>query len=172
MKVKGKFSADVVGFFVKRNKSHDGQTAAVDIDVSVRQEDASKFGEDFDALAFGTMRIVQASVDEVEAVDKIAFMQDSIKPGRNVVLERHVVSFDGDRVEEQPELLCIKPVDGEKRVVVSIRIPVDADRAQQLGLASKVGKTLSVQFNPQQGELPYRKRKDEAAAEEAEASAH
>ncbi len=172
MKIKGKLNADIVGFAIKRNKSHDGSEAAVDIDVGVTEEDAKeKFGADFHVLAFGTMRVMEAEGDD--DVDAIAFMQDTIKPGSRVVFESHKIKLDGETITEQPELLSIKTVDGEARVIARLRIPVKTDKTAAINsLVQSVGKTVKVEFNPQQGELELRSPKGSNGKATEEASAH
>jgi len=155
MKITGKLAADIVGFSIKRNKAHDGSEAAVDIEVSVSEDDAKgKFGDDFHTLAFGTMRVVEAEGDD--DVDAISFMQDTIKPGSRVVFEGHKIKLDGQTITEQPELLSIKTVDGEARIIARLRLPVKTDNTAAINsLVQSVGETVKCEFNPQQGELGF-----------------
>ena len=157
MKITGKFGADIVGIHIKRNKSHDGREAFVDIEIDVRQEDAEeKFGPNFALLAFGTMHDVRTGEDEEEGTDKIAFLQDSITPGRRVVFEKHKIEIDGEQIVAQPGLLKIQTVDGEARVVNKIRIPVDAQKKALISkLMENVGGVVKVSFSPQQASFDF-----------------
>lgn len=156
MRIQGKLNADIVGYSIRRNKSHDGRTALLDVDVGVDEGDAEKkLGEDFHTLAFATMRVIEAEDDD--DVDTVAFLVDVVKPGRRVVLEKHVIDFEGDRIEEQPRLLAIRTLEGKRSVVVRLRIPIDADRGDQIGFGKKVGKTLKVEFNPKQAGFQFKK---------------
>jgi hypothetical protein len=168
VRIQGKISADVDQVRTKRNKSHDGKTTTVDIDVSVKRDDAAtKFGEDFEALAFATMRTRMVGEGD-DAEERITFLQDDIKPGSVIVLERHQIKIDGDLVEVQPQLLGVTTVDGEARVIVHLRIPVDSDRASQMGISDKVNKTIPVEFEPKQSELPLRKKRGALKAVDSE----
>jgi hypothetical protein len=170
LKIKGKFSADLVAFGIKRNQAHDGRSGHVDIDIGVEQEEAaSKFGADFESLAFATMRVMEAVDDD--DTDAIAFLQDSIKPGKRCVFERHQINIAGHKIDDQPDILGIKPVDGSRKVVVRIRIGIDVEKSENVTyFGQHIGETVKVEFNPKQGELdlpPARKSKksDKAQAE-------
>lgn len=152
MRVNGTFSADVTKYEVKLNKAQDGQTATFDLLIGIDQAQAeSKFGPDFERLAFSTKFVKQADPNNPDAVDTIAYLQDRIKPSADVVLERHVIEIDGQPFREQPTLLGIEPQKGTERAHVYLRVPIDVARAEQLKLGSKVGQTLTVKFNPEQG---------------------
>lgn len=173
MKIKSKLNADIVAFNIKRNSAHDGREAYVDLEVSVRHEEAAKkFGEEFAALAFSTMRTIVAGEDDEG--DKIGFLVDDIKPGKNLVYERHIVAIgeDKDEITAQPELLKISPVDGEQRVIAKIRLPVDVTKAGLISkLTKSVGQTVKVEFNPSQGELKFPKGNGAAKVADVEAPA-
>lgn len=172
MKISGKHNADLVGFSIKRNKSHDGREAFIDLDIGVTEDEAaSKFGEDFKLLAFGTMRVIEADVGDNDDVDSIGFLQDDIKPGKRVVFEKQRVSLLEDVFEEQPELLKIRTVDGTRKAVARFRVPVDVGRATLITqLAQKIGQTVSVEFDPVQAGFGF-KTKNGAPAATAEAQA-
>jgi hypothetical protein len=165
MKLKLKTPADIVGFTIRRNKSHDGREAAVDLEIGVKQDDASKWGEDFKALAFATMRVME---HEKDGGNSVAFLVDSIKPGHRVVFERHTVNIAGQKINEQPELLSIRTVDGEARVVARIRLPVAAEKAALISeLVTKVSQTVRVEFEPQQGQFEFTHKADDKTREAA-----
>lgn len=178
MKIEGKFPADVVQKVIKFNKSNNGKSAFVDFDIGVKQDDAKKFGEDFATLAFATMRTIEAEAADLDGVDKIGFLVDSIKPGKNVVYEHHEVKIDKFKIKAQPEVLSIKPVDGEPKVNVRVRLEVDTTNTGLLALLEEsVGQVVKLQFNPAQGELPLTAREPRTpslsvVAEEAGAGAH
>lgn len=157
MEINGSFSADVTDYHVKCHKEADGQTATFDVVVGVtKQEATKKFGADFEKLAFGTMYVKKANPEDPKSADVISYLQDKIKPGGNVVFPRHVVTIDGsDPFQEQPQLFAIEPQEGVERVLVTLRIPIDVDRAEKFGIGSKVGQTLTVAFNPQQGQFDF-----------------
>jgi len=153
VKIQAKTSCDITAFLVKRNKSHDGKEGHVDIEIGVKQKDAAdQFGADFEALAFATMQTVTGIEDGEK---KIVFLQDTIKPGRRVMFERHVIQLDGEEIKEQPELLSIKTVDGDAKVIAAIRIPIETARKKLVSsLTQKVGEVVGVEFNPEQLAIP------------------
>jgi len=168
MKIILKTAADIVGFQIKRNKTHDGREASVDLDIGVKREDASKFGEEFEALAFATMRVME---NDKDGGNSFSFLVDSIKPGHRVVYEQHRIKIAGQNISEQPELLGIRTVDGEARVVVRVRIPIGVDKAALISeLATKVGQTIKVEFEPQQAGFEFVRAADKEAS--ATVSAH
>lgn len=174
MKISGKHNADIVGFSIKRNKSHDGREAAVDLEISIKQEEAlSKFGEDFEKLAFATMRVIKADIGDTDDVDSIAFLVDNVKPGHRVVFERHRIALEEEVFEEQPEFLTIRTIDGEPRVIAKLRVPIDVGRTTLItSLAQKVGQTVKIEFEPKQAVLEFKKKNGKANdAAEAPASA-
>jgi hypothetical protein len=154
MKISGKFHADIVGFTIKRNQAHDGREGFITLEMGIEQEEAEKkLGADFESLAFSTMRIVEAQTED--DTDQIAYMQDTIKPGKRWVFERHLIDIDGKfKLDDQPEMLSIRPVDGSRKVIVRIRIGVDMRKASFVTFFGQhVGETAKIEFNPQQGEL-------------------
>lgn len=155
MDLSGKWNGDVTGFAIKANKSHDGREAFVDVEISVKQDEAEKkLGADFAALAFSTLRVIEADPDDEESHDGFAFLVDSVKPGRRVVCQLHRVVIGDEEVTVQPELRGIRTIDGEARVVAQIRIPVDVSKKALLNsLTGQVGQTLKIEFEPAQGKL-------------------
>jgi hypothetical protein len=163
MKLKLKTPADIVGFNIKRNKSHDGREAVVDLEIGVKQDDASKWGEEFKALAFATMRVME---NEKDGGNSVAFLVDSIKPGHRVVFERHTVNIAGQKINEQPEMMSIRTVDGEARVVARIRLPIAVEKAALIGeLVTKVGQTVRVEFEPEQVQFEFKHKSDDKTRE-------
>lgn len=163
MKVKGTMNADVVGFSIKRNQAHTGKEANVDLEIGFKREEAERrIGEDFVALAFSTMRVVEGEDDEGDSVKSLV---DRIKPGKNCSLERHriVIITDPEKeteteIEMQPELISIVPVEGEEKVLARFRIPIDVSKASVINALTKlVGDTVKVRWNPQQGTLDFDK---------------
>lgn len=160
MRLQLKTVSDVVGLSIKRNKAHDGREAFVDLEIAVKQNEASKWGEDFEALAFATMR-----VNEDDSGNSIAFLVDTIKPGHRVVFEHHAVNIAGQQINEQPELMNIRTVDGEARVIARVRLPISVDKTALINeLITKVGQTVSVEFNPQQLTIGFTRIQGEQAA--------
>jgi hypothetical protein len=158
MRIKTKTSADVVGLNIKRNQKHDGKEAHLDIEVGVKQENAKKFGADFGDLAFSSMR---ERTEESET--KIVHLQDNIKPGSRVVYERHEILIDDNKLNEQPELLSIRTVDGEARVIAKYRVPVATTQKGLLTkLMGKVGGVVTVEFNPEQQLMDLKQKPEKA----------
>lgn len=151
MEITGKMSAEVQQIVIKSNESNDGRSATIDVEVSVKQDEATKkWGEEFSALAFGSMRVVQSDGDD--AGDEMAFLQARIKPAKKrFVCGVHRIGIDEDVVDAQPELLDIETVDGEARVLAHVRIPIDVAKKKLLSsLTDKVGKTVKIDFAVQQ----------------------
>lgn len=153
MRIQAKCSADIVGFSIKRNQTHDGKEGFVDIEVGVDRQDASdQFGHDFDALAFATMMMVN---DNEGAGEKIVFLQDTIKPGSRVMFDRHIIEIDGHEIRDIPVLTGIKTIDGAERVIAKIRIPVEVTKKGLVSaLTQSVGKVVTAEFNPEQLTIP------------------
>jgi len=163
MKIRLKTPADIAGFSIKRNKTHDGREATVDLEMSVKHEDAAKWGEDFESLAFATMRVME---DEKDGGNSVTFLVDSIKPGHRVVFELHTVSIVGQQVNEKPELLGIRTVDGEARVVARVRLPIPVEKQGLISeLVTKIGQTVRVEFEPQQGQFEFTSKADDTTRE-------
>jgi len=171
MQIKGKFSADVTAFSVRRNNTHDGKEGFATFDIGVDKDEAiKKLGQDFHDLAFATMRVIEAEGEN--DTDRIGFLQDTIKPGKSVVFPRHKIELDGHNIDEQPEMLGIKTVDGAQRVIATVRVPIDTGKKQLVShLVHNVGNSLKIEFEPQQGVLPLAPRKGKDSAEDAEVEA-
>jgi hypothetical protein len=161
MRIAGQFTADLRKFQITANQERDGREALVDFDIGLDEDDAATAcGGDFAKLAFGSTTSREGETTH---------LQDSIKPGKKVVWELHKIEIAGETVEAQPELRTLKPVDGERRVVASFRIPIPVDKSKPLrALVDKVGQNISVEFNPAQQVLPLGDPKpfdgDQAAA--------
>jgi hypothetical protein len=166
MKLSSKFTGDIVGVTIKRNKSQDGRDAFVDFDIGIDQAVAKeKWGDDFASLAFSTMRVIAPDPDgdDEEEGNHIGFLVDSVKPNKKFVFERHQVELEEERFECQPELLVIHMVDGAARVNARLRLPIDVGQTKLLSrLCEKVGKTVNVTFNPKQAGFEFAKAKPEA----------
>lgn len=153
MQFRGTFSADIKRLEIKSDSSNTGKEANVDIEIGFKQEEAAKkIGEDFVALAFSTMRVVEND----EGEDGHHHLVDSIKPGKYCVLEQHRITIDDlGEFTAQPKLLSIIPVDGEPKVNARIRIPVDTSKSQLAAVMKLVGQAVKVKFSPAQGELEF-----------------
>lgn len=160
MEIKGKMAADLVAYTIRRNKSHDGKTAHLDLDVGVSEQDAAKrFGDAFRTLAFATMHVEETEDGE----HTYSFLQDAIKPGKRVVCERHVISIGEHEVSAQPTVLAIRPVDGANRVTVRLRIPLDPKQGEKIGITSMAWKeTVPIEFSPQQAQFAFVEQDDSA----------
>lgn len=164
MRIEAKTSADIVAINVKRNNSHDGKEAFVDLEIGIKEGEAPNFGKDFADLAFSGMR---EEVTE-EGAAKITHLQDSIKPGSRVVYERHVIVLDGNKLKEQPELLNLKTVDGDAKVVAKVRVPVATTQTDLItSLMGKVGNVVAIEFNPEQQLMTLNKKPETETEAEA-----
>ncbi|MCK5642883.1 MAG: hypothetical protein KAJ19_18885 [Gammaproteobacteria bacterium] len=150
MKIKGKFAAKVAKLLTKSNKANDGSTAEADFEVSVKRDDGGEmFGDDFDALAFSS-RIV----NDVDGVESIGYLQDSVTPGKRVLFEDHAVNIGGESIIAKPQMLKVVPVDGEDRAVVTLRLPIETKNTALLTeLLLKVGQDVALEFDPAQLDL-------------------
>lgn len=171
MRLKLKTSADLVKYTCKRNKEHDGREATIDLEVNVRKEDASKWGEDFEALAFATMRVMgPAENDDDDEGDSVGFLVDTIKPGKRLVMELHELVLEGSKLEAQPELRAIRTVDGKARVTACLRIPVPVEKRVLVQvLTEKVGQVIKVEFEPTQAQFEFTRKAGAAAQTVAQA---
>ena len=153
MKLKGKFNAEIDQLLTKRNKSNDGRTTFVDLEVAVDHDDAEKkWGADFATLAFATMRTVEAEGEDDE--ETVAFLVDRVKPNQRFAFELHRISLEDETIDVQPKLIDIRTVDGSSRVVAKIRLQIDVGRDKLISaLTGKVGQTIKLEFDPKQGAL-------------------
>ncbi len=146
MNIETKTSADVVALTIKSNTQNDGKEAYVDVEIGVDQPEATaKFGEEFEGLAFSSMRLHDTGEET-----KVIHLQDTIKPGKRVVLEKHVIDFNGTVVKALPQLLSIRTIDGADRVVAKVRVPLDVGTKLVTELTELVGKMVDMEFSPQQ----------------------
>jgi hypothetical protein len=163
MKIEGKMAAEITQKNTKANDSKDGRECELSIAVSVKQEEAvKKWGEEFSALAFSSMRPIEG-IGEDEG-NALAFLQDKIKPSRKrFIYPIHRIGIDDEVIEAQPELVDIETVDGEARVIAHIKIPVDVGRTKLLTyLEGKVGCTVKIDFAVQQTGFEFKKKPAEA----------
>lgn len=153
MRITGTFSADLIKFLIKSNESNDGREAQVDVDIGFDEDDAaSAVGQDFATLGLAT-----AVEREEDGASSVVHLQDKAKPSRKRfgAFELHKIDIAGERIEAQPELLHVKGVDGKRSIVARFRIPIPVDKAKPLkALLDKVGKKISVEFDPKQETLP------------------
>ena len=158
MEIRGKVTGEITDFHVKWNKSNDGTEATVDVEFPVAEEHAEELlGEDFKTMAFSTMRVVEADVGDEDDVDTVGHLVDSIKPGRRVVFQQHIVKLEGQEIRTQPKMLRVGMVDGERKVMVKLRLPIDTSKASLVSwLVGNVGKAVKAEFNPQQATFEFR----------------
>ena len=156
MRIQGKLKAEIVKLVNVWNQANDGKTAQVDIDVTVTQPDCERvFGDALARLAFATMTIIKAQDDDGQ--DEIAHLADTLKPGRKLVAAKHVIIFGDVETIAQPKVMRVTPVQGEERVTIRIRVPVDAGAKKLRNLLwDSVGQTVDVSLNPQQQSLPLK----------------
>lgn len=148
MRISAKTKANVLEVNVKGNKNLDGKEAYVDFAVAIEQRFAYDFGEDFETIAFSTMR--QRAVDNDGSI-KFVHLLDSIKPGKRATYEPHAVNVDCSEFFSTPEILKITPVDGSDCVIARIRVPIESSQKHLIqDLVSKVCKTVDLQFVPKQ----------------------
>jgi hypothetical protein len=149
MEISGKMSADIKQVLIKCNKANDGREADVDLEISVRQEDAEKhWGEKFATLAFAGM--VEDEDDDGKTEPK--HLQETIRPKKQqFVCGVHRIGIEDEVLEAQPQLVGLRTVDGEARVVAKVRIPIDTGRDKLITtIGKKVGFTVKIDFAVQQ----------------------
>lgn len=154
MRIRGTFTADLIKFLIKSNESNDGREAQVDVDIALQEDDAkAAIGEDFATLALGT------AVDRIPEdgnVAELVHLQDKQKPSKKRfgAFELHKIEIAGERIEVQPELLHVSGIEGQRAMVARFRIPIPVDKMKPLkALLDKVGKKISVEFDPKQETL-------------------
>jgi len=154
MKLNGKLKAEVLQVLARKNKSNDGQHAEVLFVATLsRDEVKSILGEEFDALAFGAMVTrALADADGNKDGDELVHLADTVKPGRKLVMEMHVIKALGLNDKLQPEIKKIEPVQGaeEVKLTFAVGFPVN----EESGLLANIGKTRTISFDPIQGTLP------------------
>ena len=152
MELKGKMSAKIVHFDNKSDKKNDGKTAKVWLEIGVDRADGEKmFGEGFDTFAFSTLHEVKGKPGEASHTK---FMLDKMKPASWMKMSKHIIEIEGERFEAKPTMLPVETIQGTDRVIVCIRIPVEADRADLVAmLNNKMGQTVSTKWNNKQGKL-------------------
>lgn len=150
MIIRAKVSGDLADLHIKRNRKHDGKEATIDLEIGIRQQEAANWGVDFNDLAFSSM--CERTQD---GVTTLVHLQDTIKPNTQVVYERHVILIDGQKVKEQPKLLSMKTVEGEAKVIATVRVPVSVTQKKLLAsLMDKVNSMVSLEFEPEQEQVP------------------
>lgn len=150
MHISAKVQGDLADLHIKRNQKHDGKEATVDIEIGIKQDESDNWGEDFHDLAFASM--CERVSDDGAAT--LVHLQDTIKPNKRVVYERHKMTIDGSVVRAQPELLALKTVEGEAKVVAKFRVPISTNAKELLGkLMDKVNTVIKVEFEVEQPDL-------------------
>lgn len=127
-----------------------GKKASVTLVVSVDRDESAQWGEDFEDLAFGTMREMGATtVDDDEDALCIGFLVDKLKPGKRWVPEMHEITIAGHTLHEQPVIHEIQTIDGESRVLVEMRLKVPADNNCALdALLRAVNEAVELSLKP------------------------
>ena len=156
MQITGKMTAFVKQVLTKANKTHDGTTTDVDLEIAVKADDAAKkWGTKFATAAFSNF----VEAEDEDGVKESQWLQDKIKPARKrFICEKHQVALGDDVLETQPRIVDFTPVDGEPKVIVKVRIPIETTRAQLVGKLTKaVATELKVEFNVAQLAIEFRK---------------
>ncbi len=154
MRIQGKISASVTQVLAKVNEANDGQWAIVDFTSQLTRAQASElFGEEFDSLAFGAT-VERPTLDENGKADgsEIVHLADTIKPGKKVVMEHHIIKTLGLKDNLQPQILGIRPIQGLEAITLDFRIGFPVKEEE--GILSTLGSTQSVDFDPVQMDLP------------------
>jgi hypothetical protein len=168
LKIEGKLTGEVEGITVPRNAENDGMIAKVNLVVRVNRDECKRyFGEIFtDSVAFSGM------VERTDGDGKTEYVHlNAPKMTSKIVVEMHDIQIWGRKLTGvQPDVVP-KPVQGEPKVDVLIRIPVDIGEHDKFDLAviraAKRGTKVKAEFNPKQGGLSLAPRKPEEAKAEA-----
>lgn len=162
MKIEGKLTGEVKGVIITRNITRDGQMANVDFVVRVtRDQCAEQFGELFtDSVAFSGM------VERTDDDGNIEYVHlNTPKMTSKMVVEMHDIKLWGRKLTGVQPDVTPKPVQGEPKVDVVIRIPVDIGEHDAFDLsvvrATKQGNKVKAEFNPKQGGLALAPRQTE-----------
>lgn len=120
------------------------------ITAKMTRDEAEKLiGKEFTASAFGGMSIN----DEGEVV----WAYKSITPA--FVCEQHRVKLAGEgEIVTMPEVATIRPVKGERSVLVDIKLPAILEPGKHAiagALAIKIGDSIDVHMCASQGALPF-----------------
>jgi hypothetical protein len=173
MEINGKLKCDLVKIGLAKNKSRDGQTANVDVVTRVDEKACeAAFGFEFTkAVAFGGM-VKRATTDDEGRVDgeEYAHLTQKPTPSSKIVIQMHKVRMLSRTLDKiQPALWC-NGVQGEPKVDVTIRLPIDIGVNQQFDAklleAFKANKSITVDFEPKQGVLDFEAAKAAKAGDE------
>ena len=175
MQINGKLAGKLEKLTMANNKSRDGQTAIVDFITRMNRPDCeASLGVEFsNTVAFGGMvkRATTDSEGKVDGGEEIVHLIKSPQPTGKVVMQIHKIRMLGRVLEKiQPSIGC-NGVQGEEKVDVTIRFPVDISVDETFDtkmLATfKASRALKIDFTPKQGVLDFQgaKAKADAAGE-------
>jgi hypothetical protein len=163
MEINGELKGDLTKLTLAKNQSRDTQTANVDFVTRVDQPTSAEvFGHEFTAaVAFGGM-VRRATTDKdgkPDGGETFVHLTKAPQPTGKLVVQMHkarVLGRDLDKI--QPALSC-RGVQGEAKVDVTIRIPVDLGVDDEFDLklikAFRENKVIAVDFEPKQGVLDF-----------------
>lgn len=152
MRMNSNLKADVVGIKHHHDRQTNGRVVTPVLEIRIKEQEArAMLGEEFYRVVFGTLR---SEVLEDDQGERITFGWISpLKP--NVVVESHRVKLLGYEYQVSPEGLTVSCVDGERDVILTIKLPLPGDNeAFQGKLAMAYGATIDVGMNAVQATLP------------------
>lgn len=157
MKIKGKFSADVVKFVPKYEPSTKFRSVLISIVKKVDEKQAKKiFGDKLHEIAFGGMKVIGGGEGDTES-KRAEFPYLSMKP--SLVCEVHELRIeDKSGLVVQPKIAKIEPA-GKDDPKVAVTIEFSINIAKNKGLAGALMtmsfETLEFEFEATQKSLPF-----------------
>jgi len=142
------FAADFDDLKVHHYEDNNQRVSTVTLQIGVTDKEATGlFGPAFFATVFGPM-----GEKEDEDGNKLpSFPFDSMKP--NGTWEHQPIKIDGLAYACQPSWGVIKPVQGEAKVIVTIKLPLLTNTATSIGKLGMLTGSV-VEVVPMQTELP------------------
>ncbi len=155
MNISGKIIGDFAGLRFTYTASN-GTRMAYALIKSKGDKDkiAAQFGDDFAAFVFHGLTASGGGEDEGEAGVRSQYSE--IKP--KGICPFSEIKIVGHKIDAQPVIKGVMPVDNEMAVVVSMEIPIDVTKgAEKLAgdLVSKFGEVIEIEVDPNQQELDF-----------------
>jgi len=152
MQINATFKADLASLSFKHNEGSGARTVAIGLKTKVPQEKAaSLLGEEFEALAFGSMSIQEGADGE----QSHNYGYDQIKPSG--IFEGHSLAIGSLKgLSTQPKIKTVTPAEdaATPTVIVNLECLIAYDNATTAGeLATSLGKVVTVKLKPSQGQL-------------------
>jgi hypothetical protein len=163
MEINGQLKCDLVKLTLAKNKSRDCQTANVDAVTRVDQQSCeAAFGHEFTtAVAFGGMvrRATTDSDGKPDGGEVFVHLTQKPTPTGKLTIQMHKIRMLGRTLDKIQPAVWANGVQGEPKVDVTIRIPVDigVDKPFDANLieAFKDNRVVAIEFEPKQGVLDF-----------------